>query len=494
LRGALARQSSIIPARSDFHKEQVMSELNQVLQYARNSIALHGGVAEVKDAPALRSSVGKLVEVSATGTSEQAGWARYLIRLAALATGVVPSSIHDLYMARGRGEVPQTFTVPAMNLRVLSYEAARAVFRVALRMDAGAFIFEIARSEIGYTAQKPAEYATNIMAAAIAEGYTGPIFIQGDHFQLSPKKYSADPEAEVQAVRTLASEAVAAGFYNIDVDTSTLVDISKPTIAEQQTTNVELSSQLAAFIRGLEPGGVTISIGGEIGEVGGHNSTPDELRAFMDGFNAGLKKLAAGKPGLSKISIQTGTSHGGTVLPNGSLAQVNIDFRTLKELSRIGREEYGLGGAVQHGASTLPEDAFHKFVEYEAVEVHLATSFMTMFYDNAPDALRREMYGWLDKNAAGDRKPGMTDEQFYYKARKNAIGPFKRQMYALAASDRERISSAWETQFGKLFELLGTGDTRKYVEAHIRPVPIAPRADFYLGSETALAHADDLQD
>ena len=184
-----------------------------------------------------------------------------------------------------------------MNLRVLSYDAARAVFRVARRMNAGAFIFEIARSEIGYTDQKPAEYATNILAAAIAEEWTGPVFIQGDHFQLSPKRYGANPEAEIQAVRDLAKEAVAAGFYNIDVDTSTLVDVSKPTIVEQQATNVRLSSELAAFIRGLEPEGITISIGGEIGEVGGHNSTAEELRAFMNGFNAGMKELAPGEAG-----------------------------------------------------------------------------------------------------------------------------------------------------------------------------------------------------
>ena len=471
-----------------------MSELSSILHLAENSVALHGGAVEVKDASAFRKSVGKLVEASVIGTGEQPGWARYLVRSAAQALGIFPSSIHELYMARGRGEVPHTFTVPALNLRVLSYDAARAVFRVAKRMNAGAFIFEIARSEIGYTDQKPAEYATNIMAAAIAEEWIGPVFIQGDHFQLSPKRYAANPEAEIQAVRDLAGEAVAAGFYNIDVDTSTLVDISKQTIADQQATNVQLSSELAVFIRGLEPKGITISIGGEIGEVGGHNSTAEELRAFMDGFNAGLQKLAPGKPGLSKISIQTGTSHGGTVLPNGTLAQVSIDFRTLKELSGIGRAEYGLGGAVQHGASTLPEDAFHKFVEYEAVEVHLATSFMTMFYDNAPEALRSEMYAWLDKNSASDRKPGMTDEQFYYKARKNAVGPFKRQMYALAPADRQRISSAWEAQFSKLFELLGAANTRQYVDAYVHPAPVVPQAEFYLGSEAALAHADDLQD
>jgi len=471
-----------------------MSELSEVIGLIDNCVSLRDAHVEIRDVGALRANIRKLVELSALGTGERQGWSRFIVRSAALALGIIPSSIHELYMARGRGEVPNTFTVPAMNLRVLSYEAARAVFRVAKRVNAGAFIFEIARSEIGYTDQRPAEYATNILAAAIAEDWIGPVFVQGDHFQLSPKKYASDPEGEVQAVRDLAREAVAAGFYNIDVDTSTLVDISKATVPEQQATNVKLSSDLAADVRGLEPRGVTISIGGEIGEVGGHNSTAEELRAFMDGFNAAMEARASGIPGLSKISIQTGTSHGGTVLPSGALAQVNIDFRTLKELSALGRDEYGLGGAVQHGASTLPEDAFHKFVEYEAVEVHLATSFMTMFYDNAPADLRREMYAWLDKNASAERKPGMTDEQFYYKTRKNAVGPFKPQMYGLDAAARAKISDAWENQFAKLFELLGASDTRKFVDAFVHPAVVPPRAEFYIGRDSALAMADDLQD
>jgi fructose/tagatose bisphosphate aldolase len=471
-----------------------MSELGDIIKLSGGSIAVHNGKVELKDAAKFRSVVGRLVEASALQTGLMQGWARYLIRSAALQMGILPSSIHALYMARGRGDVPNTFTVPAMNLRVLSFEAAKAVFRVAKRINAGAFIFEIARSEIGYTGQRPAEYAANILAAAIAEGWTGPVFIQGDHFQLSPKKYAADPGLEVQAVRDLVKDAVAAGFYNIDVDTSTLVDVSKPTIPEQQDTNIRLSSDLAQYIRSLEPKGVTISIGGEIGEVGGHNSTGEELRAFMNGFNISMQQKAAGRPGLSKISIQTGTSHGGTVLPNGTLTQVNIDFRTLKELSLLSRAEYGMGGAVQHGASTLPEDAFHKFVEYEAVEVHLATSFMTLFYENAPESLRRDMYAWLEKNSAAERKPGMTDEQFYYKSRKNAIGPFKRQMYALDGDAREKITAAWEKQFGRLFELLDAADTRKYVDATVQPTPVEPDAEYYLGNALALATADDLQD
>ncbi|HET6846733.1 MAG TPA: hypothetical protein VFH29_07850, partial [Anaerolineales bacterium] len=239
-----------------------MSELGDLIKLSGDSVAVHGGKVELMDATRFSGAVGKLVEASALESGLKQGWARYLIRSAALQRGIIPSSIHQLYMARGRGEAPHTFTVPAMNLRVLSFDAARAVFRVAKRINAGAFIFEIARSEIGYTDQRPAEYATNILAAALAEGWSGPVFIQGDHFQLSPKKFAADAEAELGSVQTLVKQAISAGFYNIDVDTSTLVDISKPTVPEQQETNVRLSSELAAFIRGLEPDGVTISIGG----------------------------------------------------------------------------------------------------------------------------------------------------------------------------------------------------------------------------------------
>ena len=44
------------------------------------------------------------------------------------------------------------------------------------------------------------------------------------------------------------------------------------------------------MIRDLEPAGITISVGGEIGEVGGKNSTVEELRAFMDGYREVLEK------------------------------------------------------------------------------------------------------------------------------------------------------------------------------------------------------------
>ena len=115
-------------------------------------------------------------------------------------SGIYPASIHELYLARGRGEVPPTFTVPAINIRGMAYDTARALFRARKALDAGAVLIEIARSEITYTDQRPAEYVFVLLAAALREGWRGPVFIQGDHFQINAKKYAADPEAEMQTV------------------------------------------------------------------------------------------------------------------------------------------------------------------------------------------------------------------------------------------------------------------------------------------------------
>src|SRR5882672_3622814 len=305
------------------------------------------------DNPAVRQStrMDEVVRQAVFGTEDEKAQARWLIWEIGQRAGVRPASIHELYMARGGGEVP-AFTTPAMNVRILSYDTGRAIFRAAKRLDAGAIICEIARSEIAYTDQRPAEYVAVMTAAALREGFVGPLFIQGDHVQVNAKKYAADPEAELAAIRALIDEEIAAGFYNIDVDTSTLVDLSQPNLDEQQRTNYERAAELTTYIRSKEPAGVTVSVGAEIGEVGGKNSDVHELRAFMEGYTRTLQRLGT-KVGISKISVQTGTSHGGVVLPDGTIAKVQIDLDALKALSQEARAKYGLGGAVQHGASTL---------------------------------------------------------------------------------------------------------------------------------------------
>jgi fructose/tagatose bisphosphate aldolase len=446
-------------------KEHPMAmELKRLDEIQHAAAALASGNVDALD---------RLVMTGVFGAPELRDAARSAVLEQARSAGLYLASIHGLYLARGRGEAPLTFTVPAINIRGAAYDTARALFRARRRLDAGAVITEIARSEIGYTDQRPSEYSFVIMAAALREGWKGPLFIQGDHFQIGAKKYATDPAGELKAVQDLTAEAIEAGFYNIDVDTSTLVDLSRPGHEAQQQQNGELCAQLTAFIRKREPRGVTVSVGGEIGEVGGQNSTPEELHAFMKVYLKALERIAPGSAGISKISVQTGTSHGGVPLPDGSIAQVKVDFDALEKLSRIAREQYGLAGAVQHGASTLPAELFDRFPRLGVCEIHLATEFQNMLYDHPsfPADLKRAIYDRLRTAAADERKASDTDEQFFYKTRKKALGMFKRELWTLEGPAREAIGRALEEKFAFLIERLGAAGTRAVAEKHAPFVP-----------------------
>jgi fructose-bisphosphate aldolase, class II len=460
----------------------------QVIDLYGGGVTLVPGGIKVRDQAKLRSpATDRLVWQAVFGTGDEREAARWLLWELGQVTGARPASINDLYLARGRGECGG-FTVPAINVRMLAYDTARAIFRAARAGKAGAIILEIARSEIAYTEQRPAEYVSVIIAAALREGYTLPLFIQGDHCQVNHKKYQAEPGTEVGEVKKLIAEEVGAGFYNIDVDTSTLVDLSHESLEEQQRLNYEHAAEITAFIREQEPEGVTVSVGAEIGEVGMKNSTVEELHAFMRGYNHSIAKLGD-YAGISKISVQTGTSHGGVVLPDGTMADVKLDLQALAALSTVAREEYGLAGAVQHGASTLPSNAFGNFPRIETAEIHLATNFQNIVFDHSrlPSGLKERVRSWLDENAAGERKSGDTNEQFYYKARKKAIGPFKRDFWSLPEEARSAIATDLELMFAFLFEQLNVNGTQEQVNRFIQ----APMQHHAALKPVLVAAADD---
>jgi len=417
--------------------------------------------------------IDKLIYTAVFGDEKEKACTRWLIRAIALEMDIVPSSIHDLYVqGMAREEIDQWFTVPAMNIRGMTYDVMRQIFKIAVEKEMGAFILEIAKSEIGYTDQRPAEYTACALAAAIKEGYKGPVFIQGDHFQFNAKKYAEDPEKELENIKALTKEAIEADFYNIDIDPSTLVDYSKPTLSEQQYHNYLNTAKMTAFIREIEPEGITVSVGGEIGHIGGKNSTPEEFEAFMEGYLETLKQYGENLPHISKISVQTGTEHGGVPLPDGRIAEVKLDFSVLEKIGEVAREKYSMAGSVQHGASTLPDELFHKFPEVKTAEIHLATGFQNIIYDNLPEDFKQEIYNWLKTELKNEWKEGWTEEQFIYKTRKKAFGPFKKKFWDLPQDVKEKIMAELEKKFRFLFEQLNVYGTKKYVDKYIKPVKV----------------------
>jgi fructose/tagatose bisphosphate aldolase len=457
---------------------RIAASAKELLSSLEGIAHVDGDALVIDDAAAMRQRGIHDVAWTATFSDDAAAIevARWIVWETSQALGCPSASIHDLYMARGRGEVGG-FTVPALNLRTQVFDMAAAATRAAASLDAGTVIFELARSEQEYTFQRPGEYITSVLAGCIAAGWEGPVFVQGDHYQFNAAKYKVDPDGVTETLRKATLTALEAGYGNIDIDSSTLVDLSRPTVDEEQRENYARAAELAALIRANEADGLVVSIGGEIGEVGKENSTEEELRAYLDGFRREFdRRVGAEAPGLSKVSVQSGTSHGGVPLPGGGVAEVKLDFGTLERLSVVARE-YGLAGAVQHGASTLPDELFHHFPKVETAEIHLATGFQNLLYDHPdfPADLHAEIEAWTYANAADERKEGETDTQFVYKTRKKALGPNKRRLWDMP--EKASIIEAQEAKLRFLFEQLAITGTKALVRRYVtaprrsRPAP-----------------------
>ncbi|MFN3550642.1 MAG: class II fructose-bisphosphate aldolase [Endomicrobiia bacterium] len=446
--------------------------MEEILKQISDTVEYKDELVKIKNINLLREKViDDLVIKAVFGkTEEEKNFCRLLIRKIAQELNLGPASIYDLYVAIGKGEVGG-FTVPAINVRGMAYDTAKVIFRAAKKLNVGALILEIARSEMGYTNQPADEYSCVILAAAIKEGYDLPVFIQGDHFQVNAKKYKENPQKELDGIKELIKNSINAGFYNIDLDTSTLVDESKPTLDEQQKENYTVAAELTKYIRSVQPKEVEINLGGEIGEIGTKNSNEEELVAYMEGYK---KLLPSSMKGITKLAIQTGTTHGGIPLADGSIAKVKIDFDTIEKLTEVARKKYNLAGCVQHGASTLPSELFDKFPKVGTLEIHLATEFQNMIFDNPkfPEELKKQIYNWLFENCKDERKPQDTDQQFIYKTRKKALGAFKKELWDLASDVKESISNELQKKFEFLFDKLNVINTKDIVKKYIKPVKV----------------------
>ncbi len=399
----------------------------------------------------------------------------WVIREAALEAGIVPASIQDLYIARANDKW-SNMTVPAMNLRGWTYHTCRSVFRTAAALNSSLFIFEQAIAEQVFAAQPPAEYTAGVLAAALREGFVGPVFIQADHAQVNAANFKKDSAAEISRLEKIMREQVAASYYNIDIDASTLVDLSLATVVEQQRQNAEVTAHFTQFVRSLEPKGVTISLGAEIGEVGHHNTTPEELRAFMETYPKGIARGGKALAPVSKISVNSGTYHGGKMMPDGKLAPVNPDYGTLATLSDICRQEFQMGGVVQHGASTLPRDQLAKFPASGAIEIHLALGFNNLIFDHPklPEEIRQEIREFTFANHANERAAGENDTQFFYNTRKKAWKAVKQRFWDMPEENERAIMESLQQMFTDMFNDMNVANTRDLVAAHTSTPKIAP--------------------
>ncbi len=363
--------------------------------------------------------------------------------------GVTPAGIGRVYEAIGSGKIAP-LTVPAFNVRGLVYDVARAIYRRASALGTIGVIFELAPSESATGDQSFAQYAALVAAAAAREGHSGPVFVQGDHFALETSE-----RAERDALLGLARDALEAGYLQIDLDTAALA-VPGATPHERQLPSAlataELLRELAPFAR---PGTV---FGGEIGEIGGENTSGEDLQAFID-----LVREHAGEAAglFGKVSVQTGTRHGGMTGSDGSPARMPLDTDLAARLAAVARSN-GFGGVVQHGASTLQPDQFRALPGCGIIEVHLATNIQNLIFDSPafPASLRARMRDDALASAAGAAErgadSGATDPEAAFRQKRWSMwGPYKRDLLDLPAATRRELAEGVADWAEGLLEAFG---------------------------------------
>ena len=134
-----------------------VKSVQELLGSLSEAVQVEEGKVSVIDESLLRDKIDGVVHVAVFGEGLVRDTARWLIREIGKALNIYLASIHELYIAIGRGDVPSNFTVPAINVRAMNFNTSRAIFRAANKLDVGSMLFEIARSEMGYTDQRPAD-------------------------------------------------------------------------------------------------------------------------------------------------------------------------------------------------------------------------------------------------------------------------------------------------------------------------------------------------
>ena len=245
---------------------EVATSIGELLHRTQGFLEVSPTKVHVLDPALYRSNLLPYLvhEASVSRVPEVREGAQWILRVAALDLGILEASIRPIFDRHNKEGVLKGRTVAAKNLRTgPAFDAAVVVFEEMIARKAGLVVFELAKSEQSYTDQTPAEYAAIILAAASATGYTGPVFIQGDHYQVPLKDFLADPEKAMASWEKLVSRSLAGGELNIDIDVSTLiVESAISTVTNLERTVVDRyiaerrtkDSAFDQFIAGLEEG------------------------------------------------------------------------------------------------------------------------------------------------------------------------------------------------------------------------------------------------
>lgn len=425
------------------------ASLAELVQGGAAVFSLEPGAFAVKDEEALRSVlVDRLVQTVVFGDGQTREAARWLIWEAAWQLGIQSASTDPLYRAWDQGTGGH-LVVPSISVPVLAFDSAWAIFSSAKRSQVRAVIFDLPLDEMAWTGQSFAELATAVTAAAIKAGHVGPYYLQCSRCEVDVQERGSDPTRDLVKLQRQIREAVVAGYRSIGLAAMVTGEEGPPPHDRGVHETFGRCAELAAYVRELEPDGVTVAIGLEVDRPSAGAASPAELRSCAEDFSrAFVRSTGAQERGLAAIGLSRQTYGAGAPRPNGSTAGAAADHRALRGCAEVA-QSLGLATIVR---ATAPEDVGREVAQIEGavvLETHLTDTIQNVILQGEalPGALQREMQRRLMVAKAGARVRNGGETRGW--------GGLKEQLWWLPDQTRAEIRAEIEARLGQVFRELG---------------------------------------
>lgn len=348
--------------------------------------------------------------------------------------------------------------VMAANIRIT--HSTRGIMMAAKELDA-AVIFEIAKSEIGYTAQRPKEFYDMIVKTAQELEFDVPYVIHGDHITIKENT----PEA-VKGGEDLIKEEIAAGFTSYAIDASHNFDVEAATVAEQLADNIDITTKLAGLIP--EEAGLEVEVG-EVGKV--DKKTGEKALTSVEEAETFVKAIKDAGFSPNLLATNNGTAHGNIYDASGNIVeQVGIDIDRTKAIADA-IAPYGVFVA-QHGITGTPLNLMHLLIGAGVFKGNVGTNWQNIALETMPADLVARMEEWTLSSKHAEKmkakKPRISEKELCGKNIKHSIKEFKKEIDSLPADAVAKVDEASKASamgFFKAFKAEGTASkVRKFIE------------------------------
>jgi|GEM_PF-5053589 len=342
--------------------------------------------------------------------------------------------------------------MPIFYLPVITYDTARAVFRVVRKSPPMPVGFAISDNNNG-DKQTAEEYAAEILSAAmkerIHEGGADRFRLVAEGLQVDPGQYDTDPDSVVESLNGRISDLLEWGFTGFRLDIAPLVDPQDHASEEGASRAASVWAHLVRALAESTDPEVARSVGMQLPpDLSGNPAALGALtKALKKGVdNLEIPEVEAGSPITCPETLQIGIP--ASEAP-GSGNQVSL--LRVREFIDPARESLpGIGFSLTFG-DHLREADYPELREAGVIEIHFRKEVMlnlithSEFPENIRDAIRESGHRGNGSSARSARNLAEPDLW------EDVLAEFRQDIWRMDSQRKRRIYTALEKSIHPIF-------------------------------------------